>query len=350
MELIKKHDTGAAVEDVQSKLVHLGFLDELQVTGVFDDPTQAALVAFCTSVGLTPRDAVDDAIWAALIDASFTLGDRTLYLRMPYFHGNDVRELQSALGALGFPCGSDDAIFGAYTELALRKFQMNMGLPSDGIAGAFTYQAIEHLRHSWVGKSTLQNRNMGFARAADVLERYALCLYGTKDFTRSVAARMSNLALATNPASKILSADSLLVAPDEHMLLVRIEVPEAVSASAAQSNAAAPEDDSPEDGSAAENFAQNPADTSVPEHTQINVAAPAPAGVDAPFVTFEDESTLPLRLESAISAAKNSQTHRITISLPQEQWEDAGQGRSAQHYAIALLDALCVALSNFEQA
>ena len=50
------------------------------------------------------------------------------------------------------------------------------------------------------------------ARAADVLEHNALCLFGTQEFTRSVASRMSNLALATNPASKIMSADSLLVA------------------------------------------------------------------------------------------------------------------------------------------
>ena len=62
-------------------------------------------------------------------------------------------------------------------------------------------------------------------RAADVLERNALCLFGTQDFTRSVASRMSNLALATNPASKIMSADSLLVAPDESMLLVHIVLP-----------------------------------------------------------------------------------------------------------------------------
>ena len=33
----------------------------------------------------------------------------------------------------------------------------------------------------------------------------ALCLFGTQEFTRSVASRMSNLALATNPASKIVS-------------------------------------------------------------------------------------------------------------------------------------------------
>ena len=35
---------------------------------------------------------------------------------MPYFHGHDVLELQQALGALGFVCGTRDGIFGAHTE------------------------------------------------------------------------------------------------------------------------------------------------------------------------------------------------------------------------------------------
>ena len=45
-----------------------------------------------------------------------------------------------------------DAIFGAHTEEALRRFQLNLGLPSDGIAGAYTYAALRNLAHSWVGK------------------------------------------------------------------------------------------------------------------------------------------------------------------------------------------------------
>ena len=145
---------------------------------------------------------------------------------MPYFHGNDVVELQSALGALGFACGGADGIFGAYTEDALRTFQTNMGLPTDGIAGAYTYAAIRNLHHSWEGKEAMrEGAHLGFARAAEVLEGNALCLFGTEQFTRSVASRMSNLALATSPTSKILSADSLLVAPDEDMLLVHIVLP-----------------------------------------------------------------------------------------------------------------------------
>ena len=196
------------------------------VDGAFGDTTAEAVQAFCGGAGLPLTDEVTEKVWAALVDASFTLGDRTLYLRMPHFHGHDVLELQHALGALGFACGSTDGIFGAFTELALRKFQLNLGLPSDGIAGAYTYAAIRNLHHSWEGKEAVHgSSHLGFARAADVLERNALCLFGTQDFTRSVASRMSNLALATNPASKIMSADSLLVAPDESMLLVHIVLP-----------------------------------------------------------------------------------------------------------------------------
>ena len=297
MDLIQKNDTGAAVEDVQGKLRDLGFLDAAKVNGIFDEDTEQAVVSFCEKNGIAVSKQVNDKVWAALLDATFCLGDRTLYLRMPYFHGNDVFQLQQALDALGFSTGAHDGIFGAYTEDALRQFQMNMGLPTDGIAGAFTYQAIRNLHHSWEGKTGPQaTMHMGFARAADVLENNALCLFGTDEFTRSVATRMSNLALATNPASKIISADNLLVAPDEDMLLVHIVLSE--------------------------------------DQAMVNV----------PFVTFEEEETLNLRLKSAISVA-NARPPRITVCLPGSQWEDAGVGRSAQHFAITLLDELCVALA-----
>ena len=298
METIKRHDKGPAVEDVQQRLVAVGVLDEAAVDGEFGDATAAAVRAFCESSDLPLSDEVTDKVWSALVDASFRLGDRTLYLRMPHFHGHDVFELQHALGALGFACGTVDGIFGAFTELALRKFQLNLGLPSDGIAGAYTYEAIRNLHHSWEGKEAVHgSSHLGFARAADVLESNALCLFGTSEFTRSVASRMSNLALATNPASKIMSADSLLVAPDENMLLVHIVLPE--------------------------------------ERTIENV----------PRVSFEDEDTLSLRLETAIGVADAASPSRIAVELPGSMWMDAGAGRSAQHFAITLLDALCMALS-----
>lgn len=189
MEPIKRNDTGAAVEDVQQRLCRIGHLDEAAVTGVFDEATVRALAAFCLESSLPVSEEVTDKVWAALVDASYNLGDRTLYLRMPYFHGHDVLELQQALGALGFFHGGQDAIFGAFTEEALRRFQLNLGLPSDGIAGAYTYAALRNLAHSWVGKEATHGdtRHLGFARAADVLEGHAVCLFGTDEFSRSVA-------------------------------------------------------------------------------------------------------------------------------------------------------------------
>ena len=298
MDRIKRNDKGPAVEDVQQRLVAADCLSAGAVSGVFDDATVAAVRAFCVKSGLPAAEEVDEKVWVALVDATFSLGDRTLYLRMPYFHGRDVRELQQVLSALGFACGVIDGIFGAHTEDALRKFQLNLGLPSDGIAGAYTYAAIQNLHHSWVGKAAIHEIvHLGFARAADVLEQNALCLFGTEEF-----ARMSNLSLATNPQSKILSADSLLVAPDESMLLVHIVLPE-------------------------EEAVQK-----------------------VPRVSYEDEATLPLRLEQAIAAARKATSRRIAIELPGRVWEDAGEGRSAQHFAITLLDALCTALSQSERS
>lgn len=298
MDTIKLHDTGAAVTDIQQRLVLVGQLRQDQVTGTFGEETAAAVRGFCAQMGMAGFEEINSKVWAALVDASFELGDRTLYLRMPYFHGHDVLQLQQALGALGFSCGDDDGIYGPYTELALRKFQLNMGLPSDGICGAYSYAAIKNLHHSWEDKEApSSDLHLGFARAADVLESHAICLYGTDDFARDVAIRMSNLALATNPSSKLVSADSLLVAPNQDMMLIHIALPE-------------------------ESTAQS-----------------------APRVTYESTKTLARRMKQALDAARAQQPARIALELPGTVWEDAGPDRSAQHFAITLLDALCTAFS-----
>lgn len=295
MKTISQGNTGAAVEDVQQRLALLSLLPEAAVDGTFGSATADAVRAFCDAFGLEVREEVDTEVWQALVDASYNLGDRTLYLRMPNFRGHDVEELQQALGALGFLVGGEDGVFGAHTEDALRKFQMNLGLPSDGIAGAYTYTALRHLEHSWAGKGSLsQGKHLGFARAAGVLEEHALCLFGMTPFTRSVASRMSNLALATNPASRLVSADALSVEPDASMVLVQI--------------------------------------------------AMKAEGDGVPTVTYIDDDSLSVRLSGALQSARSNHPLRIRIVVPGESWEGAGEDRSAQHFAITLLDALCAAL------
>lgn len=303
MDIIQIHERGAAVEDLQRRLSQLGYLAPDAVDGTYEQVTVDAVKAFCRDHQITTDGNVDRKVWSKLVDESYELGDRVLYLRLPFFHGKDVRVLQSALSALGFATGGNDGLFGPHTEEALRKFQLNLGLPADGIAGAFTFKALLNLKHSWEGNSSFTPvPHFGFARAAEVLETNMLCLFGTTPFTRSVASRMSNLSRATNPNSRVTSAESLLVEPDAATVFVQILVGEET----------------------------------------------APDAV--PALDCEPIDTLPLRLQQALASAREHDPSRIAIHLPAESWEGAGEARSAQHYAIVLLDALCSALETTDEA
>lgn len=232
------------------------------------------------------------------------LGDRLLYLRTPQFTGKDVEELQTALGALGFACGGVSGTFGAYTEGALRKFQLNMGLEADGIAGVNTYAVLRHLHNAWMDKPQIEKSSyMGFARAADVLDCHAVCLFGTQEFARRVATYMSNLAMATNPRSKMVSAETLLVPPDSSMTLAHI------------------------------------------------VVAGQDGETDAPRVVCDDAATLGQRIAAAVSAAKEKHQGNgpvrveIEVKAPAENLDEAATAQLAHHDAILLLDAFCAALA-----
>ena len=200
-------------------------------------------------------------------DEGFELGERLLYLRTPYFSGKDVEQLQTALGALGFACGGVSGTFGAY---------------------------------AWQDKPQIEDRAyMGFARAADVLENHAVCLFGTEEYTRSVASNMSNLAMATNPRSKMVSAETLLVPPDANMLLAHI------------------------------------------------VRSGRPYETNVPRVVCDDPQVLGRRIANAVDAANEAaeagRPRRIVLEIvgPGVDESVAAIERAAHHDAITLLDAFC---------
>ena len=317
MEIIGKNSEGPAVEDVQRRLVKLGYdLGECGVDGLFLGDTAAAVRAFRKHQGLPEGDTIDGVTWAALVDASFSLGDRTLYLRMPYFHGNDVAELQHILNILGFACGEEDAIFGAYTERAVRDFQMNMGIEPDGIVGLATFKALARLHHAWNDKNplTVGGAGLGFSRAAEVLETTPVCVYGVDDASREIAARISNLAFATTTHTKVTSADMLSSAPEAGTL-------------------------------------------------RVEITSGEPRDVDGtPVVVFDSQQRLGLRFKTAVSSLESPNPRIIVkVVVPTEGDEDAGGLLSelnfgsasrtddpkgwrrtvVQHYAIIILDAIC---------
>ena len=210
MEPIKRGMQGAAVEDVQTRLQKLGYeLDQGELDKKeYGDSTAAAVASFRGANGLESGDEVDTPCWTKLVDESYQLGDRTLYLRVPNFKGADVKALQQALNVLGFTCGAEDGIFGPHTEAAVQQFQENVGLLADGMAFQDTFRYIERLHHAWRDKpaSTPEESesHVGFARAANVLESYRIAIGGEDAISRSVASRMWNIATATTETSGLV--------------------------------------------------------------------------------------------------------------------------------------------------
>lgn len=205
MRPIRKGDRGAAVEDVQRRLVLLGAdLGPTGIDGVFLGATQDAVTAFQREHRLGEDGEVGSRTWAALVDATFSLGDRLLYLRFPYLHGADVRVLQNALNALGFACGASDGIFGAFTERAVRDFQSNTGLAADGIVGPGTARAVEGLRHVWSDKTARPpvELRVAPARSAAILLDHEVWLV-VEEGTLSLAERLVNLARAAEQGSRL---------------------------------------------------------------------------------------------------------------------------------------------------
>jgi peptidoglycan hydrolase-like protein with peptidoglycan-binding domain len=203
---IRRGDRGPAVEDIQRRLRVLGAdLGPTGIDGVFLGATLAAVRAFQHERDLAEDGDVGERTWAALVDATFTLGDRLLYLHFPHFHGADVRVLQGALNVLGFAAGDLDGIFGAFTERAVREFQANSGLPADGIVGPDTVRALGNLRHVWADKpaEAIDQLHRAPARSAGVLSRVAVRAVVLDNYAAVVAGRLENLALASSPSARI---------------------------------------------------------------------------------------------------------------------------------------------------
>ena len=137
-------DSGAAVRDLHRRLAKAGFVGVGDLD-VFDESTERVVREFQADRRLVEDGICAQQTWAALVEATFRLGDRMLYLRSPLTRGDDVADLQLRLGKLGFDAGWIDGIFGRETEEAVRDFQHNQGLNADGTVGRSTVAALERL-------------------------------------------------------------------------------------------------------------------------------------------------------------------------------------------------------------
>ncbi len=303
MDPIREGASGAAVEDIQERLASLGYdinASERE-SKAFGPSTASAVAKFRLDHGMQLGAEIDAATWSELVDACYELGDRTLYLRLPNLHGNDVRELQQRLNILGFSCGDADGCFGVHTEAAVKQFQESQGMLADGMAFPDTFDAIDRLHHVWAGKPAAGPHpmgGMGFARAASVLDNVQISIAAEDPISRNVAGRIWNLASATSDKSGLDLIDNV---------------------------------DSPREG-----------DTAV----ILLSTQPLPDGSKLANLTADDVDTLPARLRTTCESrrAAGSRVPVIRVELPHGLGYDGTFTMGdAQTFAVMLLDAICSA-------
>ena len=304
METIREGACGAAVEDIQERLCSIGYQvdDGERAEKSFGHSTATAVARFRLDHGLSLGDEVDAPTWATLVDECYQLGDRTLYLRLPNFHGNDVRQLQERLNVLGFSCGPVDGTYGVHTEAAVKLFQESIGALADGMAFPDTFDAIERLRHVWAGKPAdgpHPQGSMGFARAASVLENAGIAIAAEDPISRNVAGRIWNLAHATVEGCSLELVNAGMTASPEARALIVLST----------------------------------------EPLPDNVAA----GVGN--IMLDDIDTLPRRMRSAIQSSEAT-PRTVRVELPVG--AAAFTISDAQTFAVLLLDAICAAFDRLE--
>lgn len=147
MILVRLGDRGRKVVDIQTKLTRLGLnLGLTGIDGVFGQATAKAVRHFQEKRNLEVDGFVGPETWHEMVEASYRLGDRQLYLKEPPFRGDDVREVQATLNNLGFNAGRVTGSFTSQTDRAVHDFQKNVGLPVDGIVGETTIEVMDNFK------------------------------------------------------------------------------------------------------------------------------------------------------------------------------------------------------------
>ena len=159
-------DTGPAVAEVRARLHRLGLLEDGH-GDTFDADVDRAVRQFQQERGISIDGVVGPVTFRRLEEARWRLGDRVLqFLPGHAMVGDDVLALQERLTGLGFSPGRADGIFGRGTDHAVREFQLNTGLPTDGTAGPETFRALGRLTRTVSGGASALLREQ---QAFDVL-------------------------------------------------------------------------------------------------------------------------------------------------------------------------------------
>jgi N-acetylmuramoyl-L-alanine amidase len=137
---------GPAVAEIRSRLSAMGLLSGVPASDEYDAALDSAVRDFQQQRGLSVDGIVGPATYRTLEEARWRLGDRVLtHVPGNVVSGDDVMGLQQRLLHLGFQVGRVDGRYGRQTEQAVRDFQRNVGVPTDGTCGPATFKALGRL-------------------------------------------------------------------------------------------------------------------------------------------------------------------------------------------------------------
>jgi N-acetylmuramoyl-L-alanine amidase len=152
-------DTGPVVAEVRDRLIRLGMLPSNAPTH-FDEQMDSAVREFQQQQGLSVDGIVGTETFRRLEEVRWRLGDRVLSFSAGHMQiGDDALMLQRRLTDMGFDSGRVDGVFGPSTDHALRDFQRNVGLESDGVCGPLTLRELDRLTRTVSGGAPEQLRD-----------------------------------------------------------------------------------------------------------------------------------------------------------------------------------------------
>ena len=178
-------DTSNAARTVQYYLAVIAQFYEtvpfIEATGVFDEETENALIAFQKAFGLTPNGVVNLATWQALNNAYSGIVSETPQLEGGVMlfpgeslklgsQGEAVRQIQEYLAyiSLSFPSIPTVAVtgvFGNQTLAAVKAYEELFGLEVDGFIGPATWDSIVR---------TYSDLRLGFEKQPEQYPGYVL--------------------------------------------------------------------------------------------------------------------------------------------------------------------------------
>lgn len=136
-----KGDRGKNIEWLQKKLKMIEYLDG-EIDGIYGEDTARAVKSFQVDEGLSDTGAVDKETLDRLNEKYETVSKNRIV--KPGERGKRVIRLQNRLFLHGYHPGSSDGIYGAGTELAIKRLQIKENLKQTGIADSEVLDYLEN--------------------------------------------------------------------------------------------------------------------------------------------------------------------------------------------------------------